>query len=228
MFNLWNKPSVLSGLIICIAVQACASQHTVALRYLCSGTNQQTETFMQPSFLCVTVFNDARQTQDQSIIGKRFSIDGVELPVYCRPLLPAYAVALTLREHLFGNNFTVYGGIPFWDLEEQTIDPAWGTVVIGGDIQNLDVVCAADFWRTHYTVTFKLAIVVADVRRRKIVYTTTVQSASVRSDFLFSEERLEQEINRNLSSAVESLFSDKAFRETLRVVAQGHKEFSLQ
>jgi hypothetical protein len=27
---------------------------------------------------------------------------------------------------------------------------------------------------------------------------------------------------------VESLFSDKAFRETLRVVAQGHKEFSLQ
>ena len=216
-----TKRSVLAGLIFCIVLQACASHHTVALRYLPSGKQNQADTLLQPSLLCVAVFNDSRRTQDQSIIGKRFSIDGAELPVYCRPLLPTYAAALALKQYLFRNGYTVFGGIPFWDLDERTIDPCWGTVVIGGDIQDISVVCVSDVWRTNYKVTLKCAIVAADVRRRKIVYKTTVQSASARSDFLFSEERLGWEINRNLSSAVESLFSDKTFREALRVAAQG-------
>lgn len=228
MFVLLKKLSVLGSLIICLVVQACASQHTVALRYLPSEKQQQTDALLQPSLLCVAVFNDTRRTQDESTIGKHLSTDGEELPVYSRPLIPAYAVALGLRKYLFKNGYTVYGGIPFWDLDEQSIDPAWGTIVIGGDIQNIDVVCTSDFWRTNYTVTLKLMVAVADVRRKKIVYRTAVQSASDRSDFLFSEKHLEREINRNLSSAVESLFADKAFREALRDVVRGHQTSSLR
>jgi hypothetical protein len=159
-------------------------------------------------------FNDERSVLDKSVIGKRVQSDGSELKAVSQTMqLPTELVGIAIKEAFQKNGYTVFGGTPDWDGTERTIQKGWGNLVVGGFIEELDVVCATGFLSATYETKVKLRVVFGDTLNKRILYTTTLESAASYKSFYFSQDRMEQEINNALSVAVEKMFDNNKFDE---------------
>jgi len=91
-------------------------------------------------------------------------------------------------------------------LTESSILPDWGNILIGGSIDELQVVCQDLLPTKKYQAKVKLTVYFADVRKQFIFYKTMAQSSSSLEHILFSEEKLEAQMNSALSDAIEKIF----------------------
>jgi len=153
--------------------------------------------------LTVASFLDHRQLDDRLLIGRVIKSDKSSLPILPKYVKPTDAVAAALRELLFKAGYMVSPDKPAWDLREEKILPEWGTILVGGTIEELDVTCLDAIPRKRYTAKARLTLVFADVRNKRIFYRVSSESTSSLDHFLFSEERLEDQINGVLSEALE-------------------------
>ncbi len=199
------------------ALVSCAMSgyYRLNMQYVPQTVPQTADSSMQQYMITAAQFNDERSVLDKSIIGKRVQADGSELKAVSQTMPATEGVGLAIKDAFFKNGYTVFGGTPDWDGTERTIQKGWGNLVVGGFIEELDVVSTTGFLSAEYVTKVKLRVVFADVQRKRILYTTTLESSSSYKHFYFSQSRMEQEINNALSIAIEKMFANNKVEEVI-------------
>ncbi len=167
--------------------------------------------------LTVASFNDQRKMEDTQLIGRVIKSNGTPIPILPRYVKPTDAVTAALRDVLVKSGYAVAPSRPAWDLNEATIRPEWGTILVGGTIDTLDVTCVQTFTMKRYTATVRVTLIFADVQKKKIFYRLVSESSSSLDHIFLSEARLESQINGVLSDAIEKAIEGP---ETIRQIRQ--------
>jgi hypothetical protein len=216
-----------TGMLVCllllVSAMGCAPKlYNVDMRYEPTKLIKPAVTDGRKYSLTVASFIDRRKMEDTLLIGRVVHSDGSSIPILPKYVKAADAVAATLRELLIQSGG--YGVSPekiLWDLQENTIRPDWGTILVGGAIEELDVTCLDTFPRKHYTAKTRVTLVFADVQKKRIFYKVTSESNSSLDHVIFSEEKLESQINGTLSDAMEKALEGP---ETGRQIAEALKQ----
>ena len=153
--------------------------------------------------LTVASFIDQRKMEDTLLIGRVIKSNGTPIPILPRYVKPTDAVAAALRDVFVKSGYAVAPDRPSWNLNEATIRPEWGTILVGGTIDALDITCVETLTMNQYTATVRLTLIFADIQKKKVFYRLVSESSSSLDHIFFSEARLESEINGVLSDAIE-------------------------
>jgi hypothetical protein len=168
----------------------------------------------------VSTFTDQRKMEDTLLIGRVIKSNGTPIPILPRYVKPTDAVTAGLSEYLLRSGYAVAQGRPTWDLNETTIRPEWGTLLVGGTIDSLDVTCVKTHTMNRYNATVRMTLIFADVQKKKIFYRLVSESSSSLDHIFFSEARLESLINGVLSDAIEKALegpeTGRQIREALK------------
>ena len=213
-------------LLICVMVglTACSPAiYHVNLKY------EPSEKFVKlekagPDFpITVAMFNDIRKVDDRLLLGRVTTLQGDRIPILPKYNKVTEAVTINIREYLFKSGYKISNDIPVWDLKEETISKDWGRILIGGNIDELEIVCKKSFPVKTYQAKIKLTFVFANVLDKRIFYRSTVENSNSLKDVSFSEELLEKQINAALSDALEQMYSDPKMKKTIEEGAKVKK-----
>ncbi|MEW6409638.1 MAG: hypothetical protein AB1488_05940 [Nitrospirota bacterium] len=212
-----SKVLALAGTI---SIISCASvaHYPVSLKYESTRYIPPAEKGLQQSIITVALFNDLRKVTDRWTIGRKVESDGKEIKVISKSQPPSDAVARAIGAVFSKVGYTVSGETPHWDLREGSIRPSMGKIVIGGNIDELVVECYTGFLKAQYESRVRLRVIVADVEKNKIIYTTNVDSSNSFRDVAFSEEKMEEQANNALSTAIERILENRELRSKIEEV----------
>ena len=200
-------------------LSGCAPKiYNVNIRYESTKTVPSVLTDGRKYSLTVTSFTDLRKMEDTLLIGRVVKSDGTSILILPRYLRPTDAVAAALRDVLTKSGYTVSPARPAWNLNEATIRPEWGTLLIGGTIDALDVTCVETLTMSQYSAMARVTLIFADVQNKKILYQITSESSSTLDHVFLSEARLESQINGVLSDAMEKALEGPETARQLREV----------
>jgi len=219
-----KKASYVSGIIsqaillICVMVglTACSpALYHVNLKYEPAGQVLKPEKSGPDFPVTVAIFNDIRKMDDRLLLGMVTTLNGDRIPILPRYNKATEAVTTSIREYLFKSGYKISNDMPVWDLKEETISQDRGRILIGGNIDELEIVCEKSFPAKTYQAKIKLTFVFANVPDKKIFYRSTVENSNSLKDVSFSEELLEKQINAVLSDALGSMFNDPKMKKTI-------------
>ncbi len=169
------------------------------------------------AIITVAEFTDTRQVDDKKIIGRVTERDGTKVLVFPKYVIPTKAVANGVKEYLKKAGYKVADKLVQWDLrKEETMPKGSGKVLIGGNIEELEVTCERGVFAHSYNVSLKLTIVFADLAKGKILYKSKVESSLSRDDVSFSEEWLGEQASTALGDAIEKVFQEKAVAQKIK------------
>jgi hypothetical protein len=194
--------------------------YSVDMKYVPTMTFPKAQEVTPPIVLTVAAFQDMRKVADNIVIGRVIKANGEEIRVLPRFVRPSQAVTNPIKDFFGRAGYRVAAESPAWDLQEASINKGWGPILVGGSIDDLDVVCRESLTVKKYMAKVKLTIYFADTLRGKIFHTLTTDSSASLDHVLFSEERLEQQINTALSGAIEKMFEG---RDITNIIQQGVK-----
>jgi hypothetical protein len=213
LFTLFFVLTVLFG---------CAPKiYNVDLRYQPTGQFTPSLTDGQKFTVTVSRFIDRRKMDDNLLVGRVIRSGKSSIPVLPRYVKAPDAVAATLRKLLLQSGFNVSPENVSWDQTEKTILPGWGTILIGGSIDALDVTCLDNIPIKKYSAKAKISLVFADVRKKSIFYQVSSEASSTLEHVVFSEDKLEGQINGVLAESMEKIFEGK---ETARRIQEALKQ----
>ena len=206
-----------AGIAALILLSSCApvSLYTINMRYTPPEATATRADDTKNIQFTVARFIDSRNIKDKMVIGRVVSSDGNTIPVLPKYLKPANAVTAGIRECLSAAGYSLSPEIPVWDLRSDSIEKNWGTVLIGGTIDKLEVVCRKDGIKKNYRTDVKLAIVFANARNAHIFRKMEIETSPSLVHVRFSEKMLEEQINKALSDSIEQVFGN---RETMRKI----------
>jgi len=206
-------------IILAFMITACApSIYSINIRYEPSKAVPEAGDAGKRVPLTVAAFNDVRPGGDDLLVGRVVTSQGKRVPVIPKNMKPSKAVAEILRDHLKRSGYTVTSEIPNWNLQENTIKKEWGKVLIGGNIDKLEIVCDDNIPVKKYRAEVKLSLFFANVQTEKIFYRISATGATSLEHVRFSEEILEQQVNGALSSAIEDVLGGSAIRSKMQEV----------
>ncbi|OGP66862.1 MAG: hypothetical protein A2W27_08425 [Deltaproteobacteria bacterium RBG_16_44_11] len=168
--------------------------------------------------ISVAEFIDTRQVDDKKEIGRVRERDDTRNPVYPKDVTQTKAVADGIKAYLKKAGYKVADPIVQWDLKEGTMPKGSGKIIIGGNIEELEVTCWRGVFSHAYKTSLKLTIIFADVATGKIIYKSKVESSSSKDDVSFSEEQLGGQLSTALGDAIEKVFKDKDVAQKLKEV----------
>ena len=183
--------------------------YSVDMKYVPTRSFPKTQGVTQPIALTVAAFQDARKIADNMLIGRVIKPNGEQIRVLPKFVKPSQAVTEPIKEFFRQAGYRVAAESPAWDLQEASINKGWGPIIVGGSIDELDVVCQNSLTVTKYQAKVKLTIYFADTATGKIFHTLATDSSTSRDHVLFSEEMLEQQINTALAGAIEKFFEGR-------------------
>jgi hypothetical protein len=169
------------------------------------------------AIISVAEFTDTRQMDDRLVIGRVTESDGTKVLLLPKNVKATKAVANGIKEYLRKAGYKVPNKIEQWNLKEQNIPQGVANILIGGNIEDLEISCLKGFPTNSCKTNIKLNFVFADVTKGKIIYEGKVESNYSKEYALFSEEVLGEQAGVALGDAIEKLFAEK-------VVAQKIKE----
>ena len=216
--------SYVSGIIsktillifVMVGVSACSpAVYHVNLKYEPAGQILKPEKSGLDFPVTVAIFNDIRKMDDRLLLGRVTTLNGDLIPILPRYNKATEAVTTSIREYLFKSGYNVSKDMPVWDLKEETVGKDWGRILIGGNIDDLEIVCEKSFPVKNYQAKAKLTFVFANVPDKRIFYRASVENSNSLKDVSFSEELLEKEINAVLSDALEKMFNDPKMKKTI-------------
>jgi hypothetical protein len=177
----------------------------------------QAEEKTSDAIITVAEFTDTRQLDDKKIIGRVIERDGTKPLVFPKYVIPTKAVANGIKEYLKKAGYKVADKIVQWDLrKEETMPKGNGKVIIGGNIEEMELTCERGVFINSYKASLKLTIVFADLAKGKILYKSKVESVSSRDDISFSEEQLGEQASTALGDAIEKVFEEKAVAQKIK------------
>ncbi|MDD5722742.1 MAG: hypothetical protein PHY29_03280 [Syntrophales bacterium] len=158
--------------------------------------------------ITVAGFIDARDIDDTMRIGTVVLSDGYTIPVLPKHLKPVDTVTDGIKKCLSAEGYSLSQENPAWNLQSDSIEKRWGTILIGGSIDRLEVVCHKDGIKKTYRTDVKLTIVFADVKNARIVRTMEAAATSSLVHVRFSEEIMGEQISKTLSKAIRQVCGD--------------------
>lgn len=169
------------------------------------------------SIISVAEFIDARNVDDRLVLGKVIERDGMKVLVLPKNSKPTVAVAEGLRQYLRKAGYNVSAvGAP-WNLQESSIPQfANSRIVIGGRIEDIDIMCRKDIPTNSYTTKIRLTVYIADAVNRRILQQTTVEATASQEHICFSENRMGYQAGLVVGDAIEKLFEKKELAEKIR------------
>lgn len=171
--------------------------------------------------ITVAAFEDLRTISDTTLIGRVIKSDRQNIPVLPKFVSPSMAVASALKDILLKAGYQVAPDIPRWDLKEESIRKEWGPILIGGSVDELEVICEDKMTIKKYRAKAKITVFLANAQTSKVFYKVSAQSSVSLEHILFSEERLEEQINTALSDAIEKIFEGKEITAKILDTASG-------
>lgn len=173
------------------------------------------------AIISIAEFTDTREMDDRLVIGRVVEKDGMKTLVFPKNIKATKAVSNGIKEYLRKAGYKVPNKIEQWDLKEQNIPQGIANILIGGNIDELEITCRRGFPTNTYTTNMRLTIIFADMAKGKILYKKEVGNNYSKEHVLFSEEVLGAQIGIALGDAIEKLFEDKAVAQKLKeVIAQ--------
>lgn len=215
-YKIWCVVLMVTSLVGCAPVM-----YSVDLKYVPTRTFSKVKQVTQPIALTVAAFQDLRTMEDKMLIGRVIKSNGEQIRVFPKFVRPAQAVTVPIKEFFRQAGYRVAPENPAWDLHESTIIKGWGPILVGGSIDELDVVCQESLTLIKYTAKVKLTVYFADSLKGKIFHTLSADSSASLEHVLFSEERMEQQINTALSGAIEKLFEG---RDITNIISEGARQ----
>jgi hypothetical protein len=162
-------------------------------------------------------FTDTRRMDDGLVIGYVVERNGMKVLVFPKKIKATKVIHNGIKQYLKKADYKVADKIEQWDLKEETIPRGAGKVLIGGNIEELEIFCRRGLPTNSYSAHIKLEVVIADMVSRKILYKNKVENSYSREHVLFSEELLADQASIVLGDAIEKIFEN-------RFVAQKIKE----
>lgn len=201
--------------VMLLAVFACfaAKQYSVNLNY--SPAFVPKPVTGKGEALRLAMFQDLRQTDEPLIIGKVINTDGTRVRVFPKYKTAAAAITEGVRLYILKSGTLLPPETAPWDLQEKNIVKADRGILIGGSIDELDVSCRDQVPVKKYEAKLKLTLVLADLKKGTIFYRTTAESSSSAESVLFSEERMEEQVNEVLAGAIEKIFVSSEIRQKI-------------
>ena len=166
--------------------------------------------------VAVAEFTDTRQIDDPLIIGRVIQNSGAKILVFPRNVKPTKAVANGIKQYLKKAGYKITEINEQWNLNEDKIPMGNAKILIGGNIEELEITCRKGNLTNSYNTNMTLAIVIADITKGRILYRTRVKSIYAQEHVLFSENILGQQADMVLSDAIEKLFEDKKVAQTIK------------
>jgi uncharacterized lipoprotein YajG len=207
---------------LCLLMLAgCApALYSVDMKYVPTRAMPRAEGTGEIITVTVAAFEDQRKIDDKMVIGWVVKSDGARIPVLPKFVKPSVAVTSPLKDFLVRAGYRISPENPVWDLKEESIRKEWGSILIGGSIDELEVICRDSLTVKKYSANAKITALFANAQSGKVFYKVTTQSAVSLEHVLFSEERIEQQINAALSDAIEKIFEGKDLAAKIREAAK--------
>jgi hypothetical protein len=209
-------------LFSCLAVIGCAPTRLYSVNMNYDAEKAVVPAYMKAgdkvpaSTIAVAEFGDVRQVDDQMVIGRVVEKDGMKTLVVPKHTKPTQAVAAGIKSYLVKAGYKISGNIAKWDLKEETMPKSNAKIIIGGNIEELELTCRTGFPTDSYKAKMKFTLVIADAAKGKILYRSSVESNSSLEHVSFSEARLEKQINVALGEAIEKIFEDRKIARSLK------------
>ncbi len=218
------NPSITSAvaatvsLFLLFFVTGCASPtlYSVDLKYMTSATAPPAAAGGQKFITTVAAFNDARPGGKDLLIGRVTTALGGLTHVIPKYMKPSTAVSTIVKDVLVKSGYQVSVTMPAWNLQESDIRKEWGKLLIGGRIDEMEVVCQNDIPIKTYDSRVSVTIVIADVQTGKILHQVSTASSNSLEHVYFSEEMLGQQISSAITEAVVKAFEGDALKEKIR------------
>ncbi|MBN1363443.1 MAG: hypothetical protein JW976_01425 [Syntrophaceae bacterium] len=166
--------------------------------------------------ISVAEFNDARRMDDQLVIGRVTKSDGTSILVFPKSVQATKVVAYGIGRYLRKAGYRVAENIEQWNLNEENIPQGDSKIIIGGNIEELEIYCRKAFLTNSYVSNIKLNVFFADMANGRILYKTTVENSYSMEHVWFSENILGEQAEIILADAVERLFEDKNTAQKLK------------
>ena len=166
--------------------------------------------------ISVAEFTDTRQIDDRLVIGRVIEKNDMKVLVMPKNIKTTKVISNGIKQYLRKAGYKVADKIEQWDLKEDTIPQRDGKVLIGGNIDELEIYCRRGFPSNSYKASIKLTVVIADMAKGKILYESKVEDSHLNEYFWFSEEHLGDHASIVLGDAIEKLFEDKVLTEKLK------------
>ena len=197
-------------ILFSIQIAACApSLYSVNMKYEPSTVLRRTDisdASKSKYLVTVATWEDSRKIPDHMVLGHVTKVDGRKIPVLPKYLTAQDAITSGVKKHLSQSGYTVSGNNPAWNLNSDSIRSDWGDIVVGGSIDQLEVICRNELLAKEYESKVGITIYFADVRNKRIFYKTSALSSGSFGHFIFSEEKLESLLNDTLAHAIEKVF----------------------
>lgn len=229
MFESWRKkrgisfkngfvPAILSFFFV-FSITACTpALYSVDLKHTASAVALPAGAGGQKFITTVATFNDARPDGNDLLIGRVITSLGGLTPVIPKNMKPTAAVATIVKDILVKSGYQVSVAMPPWNLQERNIRREWGRLLIGGSIDELEVVCQDDIPIKTYDTRAKVTIIVADVERGKIIHRVSTSSVNSLEHIYFSEKMLGRQISSAIEEAVVKALESPALKEKIHDV----------
>jgi hypothetical protein len=168
------------------------------------------------AIISVAEFTDTRQMDDRLVIGRVTESDGTKVLLLPKNVKATKAVANGIKEYLRKAGYKVPNKIEQWNLKEQNMPQGVANLLIGGNIEELEISCLKGSPTNSCKTNIKLTFVFADVTKGKILYEGKVESNYSKEYALFSEEVLGEQAGIALGDAIEKLFTEKMVAQKLK------------
>jgi hypothetical protein len=187
----------LMCVMLLLALASCAgfSRYPIDLSYQPMAGRATAE----KGTVTVVLFNDKRDVADKKVIGMK---DG-ETKFISLGEGPASGVSDAVRAYLQSRGYTVNKVYEAWDGTAQSLRPEWGDMVVGGDIEDLDITVNSAFPKTKYRCSLKLRVIMADAKTKTILNKEKIESSLSYDTVYFSRDKAEELMNSTLADALE-------------------------
>jgi len=206
-----------------LGISGCAtggSLYSINMRYDAANAvipaDSKADEKTRDAVITIAEFTDTRQVEDKRLIGRVTERDGVKVLVFPKYVVPTKAVANGIKEYLKKAGYKAADKLVQWDLKEETMPKGMGHVLIGGNIEELEVSCERGVFANSYKISLKLTIVFADSAKVRILYKSKVESSLSRDDVSFSEEWFGDQASSVLGDAIEKVFQEKAVAQKIK------------
>jgi hypothetical protein len=149
--------------------------------------------------VAVALFNDKRDVAQKNVIGMKDE----ETKFVSLIEGPAPQVSDAFRAYLNSRGYTAVKVNEAWDGTAQSLKPEWGDMIVGGDIEALNITVTSAFPKTEYKCLVKLNVIIADPKTKTILQKQRVESSQSYVTVYFSRDEAEKLINSTLADAME-------------------------
>ncbi len=197
---------VVAALAFAILWGCAPALYSVDMKYTPTKPAREIEAPEKKIKITVAAFEDLRTVSDTMVIGRVIKSGRQNIPVLPKYVKPPMVVASAMKDVLLKAGYQVSPDVPRWNLKEESIRKEWSPILIGGSIDELEVICDDKVTIKKYRAQAKITVFLANTQAGKIFYKVSAKSSVSLEHILFSEERLEEQINTALSDAIDKIF----------------------